>query len=83
MLGRRGPWCLLPETYNWPGNVRELENLIERVLALSHAELITTRNLSVHLLTTRRTHPNLAQLRGPGPGGLSGIHPHPAHGPGP
>jgi two-component system response regulator PilR (NtrC family) len=50
------------ESYDWPGNVRELENLIERVLALSHAEIITTRDLPVHLLTNRRTHPDLVQL---------------------
>jgi two-component system, NtrC family, response regulator PilR len=42
------------EGYDWPGNVRELENLIERLLALSHAETITTRDLPVHLLTNRR-----------------------------
>src|SRR6185295_3258199 len=45
------------EAYDWPGNVRELENLIERVLALSHAETITTRDLPVHLLTNRRNTP--------------------------
>ncbi|HEV8582583.1 MAG TPA: sigma-54 dependent transcriptional regulator [Thermoanaerobaculia bacterium] len=50
------------EAYDWPGNVRELENLIERVLALSHAETITTRDLPVHLLVNRRTHPDLVQL---------------------
>jgi two-component system response regulator PilR (NtrC family) len=50
------------ESYDWPGNVRELENLIERVLALSHAETITTRDLPVHLLTNRRTNADLAQL---------------------
>ncbi|MFL6194460.1 MAG: sigma-54-dependent transcriptional regulator [Thermoanaerobaculia bacterium] len=50
------------EGYDWPGNVRELENLIERVLALSHAEIITTRDLPVHLLTNRRNNPDLVQL---------------------
>jgi two-component system response regulator PilR (NtrC family) len=50
------------ESYDWPGNVRELEHLIERVLALSHAETITTRDLPVHLLTNRRTHSDLVQL---------------------
>jgi two-component system, NtrC family, response regulator PilR len=50
------------EGYDWPGNVRELENLIERVLALSHSETITTRDLPVHLLTNRRTNPDLIQL---------------------
>jgi DNA-binding NtrC family response regulator len=52
----------LLEGYDWPGNVRELENLIERALALSHAETITTRDLPVHLLTQRRTHSELIQL---------------------
>jgi two-component system, NtrC family, response regulator PilR len=50
------------ESYEWPGNVRELENVIERALALSHSETITTRDLPVHLLTNRRTHPDLVQL---------------------
>jgi two-component system response regulator PilR (NtrC family) len=50
------------ESYDWPGNVRELEHLIERVLALSHNETITTRDLPVHLLTNRRTNPDLVQL---------------------
>ena len=50
------------ESYDWPGNVRELENLIERILALSHAETITTRDLPVHLLTQRRTNPDLISL---------------------
>ena len=50
------------ESYDWPGNVRELENLIERVLALSPAETITTRDLPVHLLTNRRSNADLVQL---------------------
>ena len=32
------------------------------MLALSHAETITTRDLPVHLLTNRRNHPDLVQL---------------------
>ncbi|MES1211193.1 MAG: sigma 54-interacting transcriptional regulator, partial [Acidobacteriota bacterium] len=50
------------EAYDWPGNVRELENLIERVLALSHAETITTRDLPVHLLTQRRASSDMIHL---------------------
>ncbi|HEY3568962.1 MAG TPA: sigma-54 dependent transcriptional regulator [Thermoanaerobaculia bacterium] len=50
------------ESYDWPGNVRELENLIERVLALSHSETITTRDLPVHLLTNRKASSDLIQL---------------------
>src|SRR5436853_6924479 len=50
------------ESYDWPGNVREVENLIERVLALSHSETITTRDLPVHLLTNRKASSDLIQL---------------------
>jgi len=50
------------ESYDWPGNVRELENLIERALALTHAETITTRDLPVHLLTHRRVNADLIEL---------------------
>jgi two-component system response regulator PilR (NtrC family) len=50
------------ESYDWPGNVRELENVIERTLALSSAETITTRDLPVHLLTHRRSQSDSIQL---------------------
>ncbi|HVT17716.1 MAG TPA: sigma-54 dependent transcriptional regulator [Thermoanaerobaculia bacterium] len=50
------------ESYDWPGNVRELENLIERALALSHSETVTTRDLPVHLLTSRRTNSDTIEL---------------------
>jgi two-component system response regulator PilR (NtrC family) len=50
------------ESYDWPGNVRELENLIERALALSHAETITTRDLPAFLLTNRKVQSDLIQL---------------------
>jgi two-component system response regulator PilR (NtrC family) len=50
------------ESYDWPGNVRELENLIERALALSHSETITTRDLPVHLLTHRKSAEDLVNL---------------------
>jgi DNA-binding NtrC family response regulator len=50
------------ESYDWPGNVRELENLIERALALTHAETITTRDLPVHLLTHRKVNADLIEL---------------------
>jgi two-component system response regulator PilR (NtrC family) len=50
------------ESYDWPGNVRELENMIERVLALSHADTITTRDLPAFLLTSRKMQSDLIQL---------------------
>lgn len=37
------------ENYHWPGNVRELENTIERILALSSQNLITTADLPSHI----------------------------------
>ncbi len=42
------------EGYDWPGNVRELENIVERALALSTNDPITTKDLPVHLLSRRR-----------------------------
>ncbi|MEM6792540.1 MAG: sigma-54 dependent transcriptional regulator [Acidobacteriota bacterium] len=38
------------ESYHWPGNVRELENTIERALALSTEERLTTRDLPAQLV---------------------------------
>jgi DNA-binding NtrC family response regulator len=52
----------LLEGYDWPGNVRELENVIERALALSHAETISTRDLPAQLLNNRRSSLDLAEL---------------------
>ncbi|HYG63133.1 MAG TPA: sigma-54 dependent transcriptional regulator [Thermoanaerobaculia bacterium] len=50
------------ESYDWPGNVRELENVIERTLALSTSETITTRDLPVHLLTHRKASSDMIHL---------------------
>jgi two-component system response regulator PilR (NtrC family) len=52
----------LLESYDWPGNVRELENVVERALALSHSETISTRDLPVQLLANRRSNPDLVNL---------------------
>ncbi len=41
------------EGYTWPGNVRELENVIERAVALTGEETLTTRDLPAHLLEGR------------------------------
>jgi two-component system response regulator PilR (NtrC family) len=38
------------EKYHWPGNVRELENVVERMIALEAAELLTTKSLPEHVL---------------------------------
>ncbi len=38
------------ESYHWPGNVRELENVIERALALSTGEAMTSEDLPAHVL---------------------------------
>jgi two-component system response regulator PilR (NtrC family) len=47
------------EGYHWPGNVRELENLIERALALSTAEVVTLEDLPAVMMQPQ-----------PGPGEL-------------
>ena len=52
----------LLESYDWPGNVRELENVIERSLALSHADTIGARDLPAQVLNHRRSHPDLIEL---------------------
>ena len=38
------------EGYHWPGNVRELENVIERALALSTSEAMTSDDLPTQLM---------------------------------
>ena len=43
------------ESYHWPGNVRELENVIERALALSTGDAMTSDDLPVHLM---QPHPS-------------------------
>jgi DNA-binding NtrC family response regulator len=52
----------LLESYDWPGNVRELENVVERALALSHADTISTRDLPAQLLNHRRSSSDLIDL---------------------
>ncbi|MGD2114088.1 MAG: sigma-54 dependent transcriptional regulator [Acidobacteriota bacterium] len=43
----------LLESYPWPGNVRELENIIERAVALSTGDTITSRDLPRQLVEGR------------------------------
>jgi two-component system response regulator PilR (NtrC family) len=38
------------EKYHWPGNVRELENVVERMIALETADLLSTKSLPEHVL---------------------------------
>lgn len=41
--------------YDWPGNVRELENVLERALILSRADILEPDSLPAHILTA--AHP--------------------------
>ncbi|MGE5417677.1 MAG: sigma 54-interacting transcriptional regulator [Acidobacteriota bacterium] len=38
--------------YSWPGNIRQLENLIERLMVTSSAELITVQHLPEEMVRT-------------------------------
>jgi two-component system response regulator PilR (NtrC family) len=38
------------EAHDWPGNVRELENLVERALALSSGDTVTTNEIPAEIL---------------------------------
>lgn len=41
------------QAYHWPGNVRELENIVERLVVISHHEIIQQRELPLDLQSTR------------------------------
>ncbi|MDD2366219.1 MAG: sigma-54 dependent transcriptional regulator [Desulfuromonadaceae bacterium] len=53
------------EQYSWPGNVRELENLIERMVVLTDADIITIDDVPSkirdHKLTVKRTAINMSR----------------------
>ncbi|OQW97200.1 MAG: transcriptional regulator [Verrucomicrobia bacterium A1] len=54
--------ALAPETldamtaYPWPGNVRELRNTIERMVVLSHGDILTPRELPPAIRTAAEPH---------------------------
>ncbi len=43
-------------TYDWPGNVRELENLVERVINLTHNEYIQANELPLPSVSIPKTN---------------------------
>jgi len=51
------------ENYSWPGNVRELQNLVERLVVTTNAEVITPKNLPPALLQ-RTFAPHPIQVHG-------------------
>ena len=50
------------ESYGWPGNVRELENTVERALALSTSEHLTTQDLPAQIRRGERPPPETLEL---------------------
>jgi len=52
----------LLESYHWPGNVRELENIVERAVALSADDTITTKDLPSQLITGRTPGTEMVNL---------------------
>lgn len=49
------------EQYSWPGNVRELENLIERMIALTDAQVITLDDIPTGI-TAEKASASLARM---------------------
>ncbi len=43
------------EQYSWPGNVRELENLIERMIVLTDAAVITVEDIPAKIIGEKRS----------------------------
>lgn len=41
------------ETYSWPGNIRELDNLMERLVLLTHGDTITLDQLPLYIQNER------------------------------
>ena len=41
------------ETYSWPGNIRELDNLMERLVLLTHGDIITLDQLPRYIQNER------------------------------
>jgi DNA-binding NtrC family response regulator len=50
------------ESYDWPGNVRELENVIERTLALTSGDRLTSTDLPAQVLGGDRRPPAAVDL---------------------
>lgn len=51
----------LLEKYSWPGNVRELQNLVERLIVTSNADVITPLHLPPHI--TNRNGEDASPIR--------------------
>jgi two-component system response regulator PilR (NtrC family) len=65
-----GPALQELEAYDFPGNVRELENILERAVALSNAELINPDDLRLHpLIAPEEGERAPATAAGNAPGG--------------
>lgn len=47
------------EQYSWPGNVRELENLIERMIALTDADVITLDDVPAKIVGEKSAGENI------------------------
>lgn len=49
------------ESYDWPGNVRQLENVVERLVILSEADLIEIKDV-INILSGEAKMPNIDQI---------------------
>ncbi len=58
----------LLERYDWPGNVREVKNIIERAVALTEAEMITSQVLPPEIREGSNRIPSKLEISIPGSG---------------
>ena len=50
--------------YQWPGNIRELKNIVERIVVLSHDEMLDAQNLPSDIRGSQMSSPKVAKQNG-------------------
>src|SRR5262249_46192221 len=65
----------IPTAYDWPGHVREVENLVERLVILSTAEVIGRESLPREVQTSERTLTFPTLVAEPAPEPETGLRP--------
>lgn len=61
------------QAYHWPGNVRELKNIVERMVVLSHSEVIDVAEIPQDILKARQSDSPLQKGESEGAGTLQSM----------